>query len=132
LPIPDVIKSILVDDWENVTKNNTLVALPSRTPISQIMQEFYDAETSKRAPGNGSDILEETVKGVQMYADTAIGRILLYTQERAQYGAIYKRVHTKKDDPLYGKRMSEIYGGEHLLRQLGRSLFHFLFSRDQC
>jgi mortality factor 4-like protein 1 len=116
LPYPDILKSILVDDWENVTRNNQLVKLPSATPVSVILDDYCDFEIKKRAEGSAeADILQEVTQGLKKYMNIGVGKILLYKQERPQYLAIWKRVHHVGDD-LQGKLMSEIYGAEHLLR----------------
>lgn len=51
IPVPDHLKSILVDDWENVTKNLSLVPLPSKTPVNQILTNYFDEEKGKRRLG---------------------------------------------------------------------------------
>lgn len=79
LIIPDVIKAILVDDWENVTKNMQLVPLPHPKPVTKILEDYSAYEMPKR-PANSShaDILEETLSGLKEYFDKSLGRILLY------------------------------------------------------
>jgi mortality factor 4-like protein 1 len=117
--MPDILKSILVDDWENVTKNNQLVTLPSATPCSLLLDDYAEYETPRRATGTPeADILEEVIKGLKEYFSIAVGRVLLYKQERHQYGALYKRIHSTTD-AVAGKRIYEVYGAEHLLRLLG-------------
>lgn len=79
LGIPDHIKAILVDDWENVTKNSQLVPLPSAHPVSSILADYYEYEKPKRLPGSPqADILEEVVSGLKEYFDKCLGRLLLY------------------------------------------------------
>jgi len=79
LPIPDHIKAILVDDWENVTKNQQLVPLPSDNPVNKILADYMEFEKPKREPGSAqADILEEVVAGLKEYFDKCLGRILLY------------------------------------------------------
>ena len=56
----------------------------------------------------------ETIKGVQLYFDRALGKMLLYRFERQQYATVL-------DQHGSDARMSDIYGGEHLLRLLGPS-----------
>lgn len=40
--IPDVLKLQLVDDWENVTKNNQLVTLPRKPNVSELLNEYRE------------------------------------------------------------------------------------------
>jgi len=117
--VPDDLKSILVDDWENVTKNLQLVNLPSQTPVTQIMDEYYDQEKVKRREGSAEyDILEEMIQGVKVYFDQCLGKVLLYRFEREQWRQLYERMQDPKDD-LVGKAPSDVYGAEHLLRLFG-------------
>ena len=72
-------KAILVDDWENVTKNNQLVPLPHPHPVTQILEDYAANELPKRPAGSAQvDILEETLAGIKEYFDKGLGRILLY------------------------------------------------------
>lgn len=116
LHMPDRLKSLLVDDWENITKNLQLVKLPVEVPVSTILDMYAEQEAPKRVVGSAeADILEEIVAGVREYFNKALGRILLYRFERDQYLEIFKKTESGTDD-LAGKTMSDIYGGEHLLR----------------
>lgn len=79
LIIPDVIKALLVDDWENVTKNTQLVPLPHPKPVTKILEDYSTYEMPKRPAGSShADILEETLSGLKEYFDKSLGRILLY------------------------------------------------------
>jgi hypothetical protein len=79
LVIPDHIKAILVDDWENVTKSQQLVPLPAKQPVSSILKEYLENERPKRTAGSAqADILEEVIAGLTLYFDKCLGRILLY------------------------------------------------------
>ena len=79
LVIPDHIKAILVDDWENVTKNQLLVPLPAQHSVNSILQDYVNGEKQKRQPGSAqADILEEVVAGLTLYFEKCLGRILLY------------------------------------------------------
>lgn len=80
--IPDHIKAILVDDWENITKNQQLVPIPAAKPISLILDEYFENEKKSRVPGSAqADILVEVLAGVKEYFDRCLGRILLYRYE---------------------------------------------------
>ncbi|KAI1214476.1 MRG-domain-containing protein [Annulohypoxylon truncatum] len=116
LVVPDVLKAMLVDDWENITKNNQLVPLPHPHPVSKILADYAEYETPKRPAGSSHvDILEETLAGLKEYFDKSLGRILLYRFERGQYAEVVKKWNS--DDPEYqGKTASDTYGPEHLMR----------------
>lgn len=118
--MPDRLKSLLVDDWENITKNLQLVQLPATVPAAVILDEYASHITTLgQRGGTELDILEEVVAGLKEYFNKAVGRLLLYRFEREQFYEIYTRVDQPTDD-LAGKTLAEIYGGEHLLRLLGK------------
>ncbi|KAI8956872.1 MRG-domain-containing protein [Daldinia sp. FL1419] len=114
--VPDILKAMLVDDWENITKNNQLVPLPHPHPVTKILEDYAAYEIPKRPAGSSHvDILEETLAGLKEYFDKSLGRILLYRFERAQYAEMYKM--WMSEDPEYqGKTASDTYGPEHLMR----------------
>lgn len=118
--MPDRLKSLLVDDWENITKNLQLVQLPSGKPAAVILDEYFQFITSTaHRTQTELDILEEVISGLKEYFNKALGRLLLYRFEREQFYDINTRISTPTDD-LAGKNLSDIYGGEHFLRLLGR------------
>lgn len=111
IAIPDVLKAHLVDDWENVTKNQQLVPLPRDPTVAQILDK-YRASVPKKRPGSAeADIFDEIVAGLKLYFDKSLGTILLYRFERQQY------LEIRKEHP--SKEPSEVYGAEHLLRLCG-------------
>ncbi|KAI9753268.1 MAG: hypothetical protein M4579_005241 [Chaenotheca gracillima] len=114
--IPDRLKSLLVDDWENVTKNLQLVPLPSKTPVNLILQHYSDYEKPNRRPGSAeADVLEEVVQGIREYFDKCLGRILLYRFERDQYFDV-RRLWEAGVGEWEGKACGDVYGAEHLCR----------------
>ncbi|KAF2666866.1 MRG-domain-containing protein [Microthyrium microscopicum] len=115
--LPDSLKSILVDDWENVTKNLQLVRVPAKnTSANKILEDYYQQELAKRQQlGTSADILEESIHGMKVYFNKALGRVLLYRYERGQYLDILNRINAPGDE-LEGRDIGDIYGGEHLLR----------------
>ncbi|KFY82484.1 hypothetical protein V500_10514 [Pseudogymnoascus sp. VKM F-4518 (FW-2643)] len=118
LPIPDRIKAILVDDWENVTKNQQLVPLPAAHPVEQILKDYEGDEMPKRTPGSPeASILEEMLAGLLEYFDKCLGRILLYRFERAQYAEMIQLWEAPTGD-MAGKNANQTYGAEHLCRLL--------------
>ncbi|KAI1497427.1 MRG-domain-containing protein [Biscogniauxia marginata] len=115
LVVPDVLKAMLVDDWENVTKNMQLVPLPHPKPVTKILEDYAAYEAPKRPAGSSHiDILEETLSGLKDYFDRSLGRILLYRFERAQYAEMHKK--WASDAEFQGKTASDTYGAEHLMR----------------
>jgi mortality factor 4-like protein 1 len=78
-PVSDHIKALLVDDWENITKNNQLVPLPHPHPVDKVLNDYLAFEHPNREEGSASrDILDETIAGFREYFDKALSRILLY------------------------------------------------------
>lgn len=123
--MPDALKSILVDDWEKVTKDQKLAPVPSPTPVTQFLNEYETSEMTHRRPNSAdADILEEVVAGVKEYFNKSLGRILLYRFERQQFYEIHKLVEAGHGEHA-GKSLADVYGCEHLLRLFGK-----LFSAD--
>ncbi|KKF95561.1 Chromatin modification-related protein eaf3, partial [Ceratocystis fimbriata CBS 114723] len=116
LPIADHIKALLVDDWENVTKNNMLVPTPHAYPVATILDDYLQAEKKLRTPESANwDILHEVVAGVREYFEKALGKILLYRFERPQYHdmlQLWESGSEKYTGPC------DTYGPEHLARLL--------------
>jgi MRG len=129
IPVSDNLKSILVDDWENITKNLQLVSLPSTTPVNMILKDYMTYEVKRRkaddplrdidADSPHAELLEEVVAGLREYFNRALGRILLYRYERGQYEDMLARLNSPTDD-LGGKQIADIYGAEHFLRLFGK------------
>lgn len=87
--IPDHIKAILVDDWENVTKSQQLVPLPHKKSVTQILDDWLEFEKPKRPVGSAqADILEEIVAGLKEYFERCLGRILLYRYANSENTSI--------------------------------------------
>lgn len=126
--IPDHLKAILVDDWENVTKNLSLVPLPSKHPVSEILDAYWEEEKGKRRLGSPeADLLLEVVAGVREYFEKCLGRILLYRFEREQFFEV-RQLWEAGTGEWEGKGVGDVYGAEHLCRLFGMSLFMRLFS----
>ncbi|KAJ3052223.1 Esa1p-associated factor [Rhizophlyctis rosea] len=136
IPIPHDLKELMVADWENITKNQQLVSLPRDPTVDKILSDFREHMkgiiNKKVQKGTDStegphmeDTLNEVINGLTAYFDKALGRLLLYRFERNQY------VDIKNKYP--GKKMSEIYGIEHLTRlfvQLPRLLSRTKMDHD--
>lgn len=79
IDLPDHIKSVLVDDWENISKHCQLVPIPARVTVDQMLKEYFEDESKKRTPDTAEwNLLEETVAGLREYFSLCVGRILLY------------------------------------------------------
>ncbi|KAG2340068.1 MRG-domain-containing protein [Suillus weaverae] len=122
LNVPEVLKVLLVDDWEAITKNSQLVSVPRSPTVVVILQEFKDyviglgKSTTLREP---ELVLPTITSGLQVYFDRSLGANLLYRFERPQYAEIRKQYVTgPKVQVGQEKDMSAIYGAEHLLRML--------------
>jgi mortality factor 4-like protein 1 len=77
--VPDHIKAALVDDWENITKNNQLVPIPHPHPVTEVINDYLIFERPRREEGSAlRDILEETMAGLKEYFERGLPRILLY------------------------------------------------------
>lgn len=120
IPVPDIIKSLLVDDWEEVTKNLSLIPLPASKPANMIIDEYFDEEKEKRFPGSAEmDLLEEVRSGLKEYFDVALGRTLLYRFERQQYKEAIKAWTEGKGEWKGRTCVGDVYGAEHLCRMIG-------------
>lgn len=119
--MPDNLKSLLVDDWENVTKNQQVVALPAKSSVNQVLDDYLKEEKPKRTGTVDIDVLEEVIMGVRDYFDKCLDKILLYRFEREQYRVLRKKWETETAD----KGPLDIYGAEHLTRLFGMCSWHF-------
>ncbi|EFR03890.1 hypothetical protein MGYG_06888 [Nannizzia gypsea CBS 118893] len=113
--IPDNLKALLVDDWEYVTKNNQLVPLPAKGPVSTILDHYFEEEKPKRASPSDIDVLEEVVAGIREYFEKSLSKILLYQFERQQYQMISNKWESAAEGYI-DKGPCEVYGAEHLAR----------------
>ncbi|KAF8582395.1 MRG-domain-containing protein [Ramaria rubella] len=119
LDVPDILKVILVDDWEAVTKNHQLVTLPRTPTVQELLREFKAyVDTLEKQPAH-VEAVPTIIAGLQLYFDRSLGANLLYRFERMQYAEIRKRYITGPTVKVgEEKDMSSIYGAEHLLRMI--------------
>ncbi|KIK61571.1 hypothetical protein GYMLUDRAFT_42579 [Collybiopsis luxurians FD-317 M1] len=122
LTVPEVLKVLLVDDWEAVTKNHQLVTLPRSPTVHEILKQFEEHVKTTTTSLPTPALLTHTIcSGLQIYFDRSCGVSLLYRFERAQYAEVRKKYITGpqvKIEESSDIEMSSIYGGEHLLRML--------------
>ncbi|CDH56478.1 mrg-domain-containing protein [Lichtheimia corymbifera JMRC:FSU:9682] len=105
IDIPNGLKAQLVDDWENVTKNQQLIVLPRTPTVSELLEQYKAYKLGKK--GTNQETLDEVIHGIKEYFNNALGTLLLYRFERHQYSEARKK---------YNREMVDIYGAEHLLR----------------
>lgn len=111
LHIPTKLKSILVDDWELVTKDKMIVELPCRFTFDDIVNEF-NTDSSTDIGMIQKYQLDEFIEGLREYFQEVLPRLLLYRLERLQYDEVIMKKNTN-DRKLY-----KTYGSIHLLRLL--------------
>lgn len=137
LSIPDQLKGLLVDDWENVTKSLLLVPLPSQAPANFIIDTYFNEEKHNRRLGSAdSDLLLEFCCGLKLYFEKAVGKILLYRFERLQLAEVsftstprhshvlttpqVRKLWESGRYPEWADRgPGDCYGAEHLTRMIG-------------
>jgi len=121
LNMPEVLKVLLVDDWQAVTKHNQLVTLPRSPNVVELLADFAEyIKTTKPSHLKEPALMIQTViSGLQVYFDRALGTNLLYRFERAQYAQV-RHDYWTGPKVIIGteKEMCLIYGAEHLLRML--------------
>lgn len=106
--IPDPLKSLLVDDWEIITKEHQLLQLPVRPSVNDLIKQYKQDVGKKSA--TETEILDEFLAGLKVYFNRCLGNLLLYRFERQQY------LNLTKDPELKDRELSSIYGSEHLMR----------------
>lgn len=113
LHIPVKLKSLLVDDWEYVTKDKRICQLPSPTATVDQALGSYELAMSKKleSPALQSQ-LAEYCSGLRLYFERTLPILLLYRLERLQLDEVLKK-QKFKDVPF-----CKIYGPIHLLRLL--------------
>lgn len=109
LHIPTKLKSILVDDWELVTKDKMIIELPCHYTFDHIVNQFV-LESSNDISMIQKYQLDEFIEGLREYFQEVLPRLLLYRLERLQYDELIIKKNTN-DRKLY-----KTYGSIHLLR----------------
>lgn len=119
IPVSDRLKALLVDDWEYVTKNLSLIPLPAKHPVNEIIDAYFEEEKGKRRLGSAeASILEEVISGTKEYFEKSLGKILLYRFERQQYFEARRKLEAGRGE-WENKAIGDIYGAEHLARLFG-------------
>ncbi|KAH8826806.1 MRG-domain-containing protein [Flagelloscypha sp. PMI_526] len=123
LDCPELLKAVLVDDWENITKNNMVVTIPRSPCASEILSHYEQYLKDEKPDGlyEPENLATTVVAGLKIYFDKSLGAKLLYRFERPQYESVRHKYMLGQHLPpavFPDKPMSEVYGGEHLLRML--------------
>lgn len=116
--LPDTLKALLVDDWENVTKNQQVVALPAHHSVNEILLAYSEEEKPKRTTTADIDVLEEVIMGIKEYFDKSLDKLLLYKFEREQYRLLRQKWESGAEN-YTDKGPLDIYGAHHLARLFG-------------
>jgi mortality factor 4-like protein 1 len=116
IQLPEELKKLIVEDWENVTQRAMLVSLPRTPSVNDLFKAFMNDGKRKNTV---QQAMAQIVEGLSVYFDRALPLILLYKSERAQLASAVEP----------GKRFSDVYGLEHLLRLFVR-LPHLLAHAD--
>lgn len=113
LHIPVKLKSLLVDDWEFVTKDKKICQLPSPTmTVDQTLDTYEEAMSQKLESPASQSQLSEYCAGLRLYFERSLPILLLYRLERLQYDEVLKKQKFKD------MSFCHIYGPIHLLRLL--------------
>ncbi|KAG6874050.1 hypothetical protein C0995_006907 [Termitomyces sp. Mi166 len=121
LNLPEILKVVLVDDWEAVTKNQQLVLLPREPTVIGLLDEFaaYIVRTKPAHLRDPALLIPSIVSGLIVYFDRSLGANLLYRFERPQFADVRRQYKTGQQVIIgQEKEPSAVYGAEHLLRML--------------
>jgi len=103
--IPNKLKSILVDDWDLITRQKLLFSLPAKVTIEEVLSSYVEKHDSSIEK---SSTVQELVSGIKEYFNVMLGPQLLYRFERGQHNELISQNPTLT--------MTQIYGFPHLVR----------------
>lgn len=113
--IPVKLKSVLVDDWESVTKDKKLCKLPrAKEQTINAILDNYKTDVSPDMSLVDQSLLEEYVLGLKLYFNEFLSILLLYRLEKLQYDEIRRK--DKNDEEQTTQDLCNTYGSVHLLR----------------
>ncbi|XP_044539913.1 mortality factor 4-like protein 2, partial [Gracilinanus agilis] len=114
--LPKALRPLLLHDWRLVTLEKRLFVLPAKRPVEAILAEYVVRQQNCQTAFKKYPV-GEAVVALQEFFDLVLSSQLLFRFEKLQHCRILLR-HPQA-------RMSQIYGGAHLLRlfpQLGPML----------
>lgn len=107
MEIPKELKILLIEDLERVNKYQQILPLPRNPTVRTILEEFTQQRQRKQ-----QETQQNLTEGILEFFDVILAKALLYRLERPQYADL--KFHSPSCSP------SDYYGGEHLLRLLGK------------
>jgi len=121
IKIPDELKSFIVDDWEQITRNKATCVLPAKLTVDQLLDNYKRARTSNKtetaSKNNREDAISEVITGIREYFNVMLPTQLLFKSEKLQFQQL------KQSDA--SMIPMKTYGAPHLLRlftKLGAAL----------
>ena len=111
--IPHTLQTHLIKEADFV-REGKVVTLPRKPCVRQVLQDFiaWKSETSSDMLEVEKEMLRDMADSIISYFDKALGMMLLYKEERAQYSK-WREAHASG-------RQSDFYGTEHLLRLVAK------------
>lgn len=101
--VPDELKIVLIDDLENITKNNKQVVINSNLTVSKTLADFTDYLTEEFSDSVSElNVLLEITESIKQYFEQSVGTFLLYRYERPQYNELLEKEETKSLYDIYG------------------------------
>ena len=125
IDLPKSLSTILVEDWDLVTRQRRFYKVPANVTIAHILDTYKTKKVTEN-PRNDK-VLKEFSKAIQSYFNEMLGSQLLYELEKPQYIEVMEKNATKT--------LSQIYGVTHLLRlfvKIGSVLAFTSISGDQA
>lgn len=129
--VPDSLKIILVDDWENITKNNKIASIledkTTNLNVSIVLEDFKKYLQSEFNDVNELPILIELTESIKLYFDQCIGCFLLYRYERPQFNELISKVDsnielTKIYQPIFLLRLLSIMPSILMMNEVDQSV----------
>lgn len=121
LRMPVSLKSLLVDDWEYITKDRKLLELPCKPSVMDILKSYQEEKELQLLSPLAQTLLHEFTEGLSLYFDQSLSHILLYRLERPQFDDICGSAMSQNHDECLSQqdpRPHTVYGGIHLIRLL--------------
>ena len=124
--LPLSLKKVMLSTWENISQQQLVQNLPATVTVRKVLDSYVEAKMSlvvrKGSRLGGTEDREnirrrkvgcrDMAEGIALFFDKGLESRLLYRQELPQLQALMSSGS--------GKRLSEVYGCEHLLRLLLR------------